>query len=136
MMAGWSAPTRRSRSRPGPLRRSARARAPGRIAQGGDPVGERLGAQGAGHAGVVLQAERGLGRRESYAAEHFVAVTELGRLAAQELAPRRGIEIEVLDRDRGALGARRGLDLGDARAFRADHARALRLRAARCNRKA
>ncbi len=63
-------------------------------------------------------------------------MAELGRLAAQELAPRRGIEIEVLDRDRGALGAGRGLDLGDARAFRVDHARALRLRAARGNRKA
>ena len=35
-------------------------------------------------------------------------MAELGRLGAQELAPRRGIEIEVGDRDRGALGARGG----------------------------
>ena len=45
-------------------------------------------------------------------------MAELGLLGAQELAPRRRIEVEVRHRDRGALRARRGLHLADAARLR------------------
>ena len=69
---------------------------------------------------LCLSSEGDAGARERDAAEHLVAMAELGRLGAQELAARRRIEIEVGDRDRGALRARRGLDFADLRAFGAD----------------
>jgi hypothetical protein len=73
-------------------------------------------------AAVVAQREPYLRPRERDAPEHLVAVAELGRLALQELAPRRRVEIKILHRDRGAGPACRGLDLAEPRALGADHA--------------
>src|SRR5688572_3754622 len=81
------------------------------------PLRRLLRAQHLARAAVVLQHERNPCSGEGDAAEHFVAMAELGRLGAQELAPRRRIEIEIRYADRGALRARRGLYLANLRAF-------------------
>src|ERR1700694_2581421 len=57
---------------------------------------------------------------ERDAPEELVAVAEFGRFAAQELAPRGRVEVQVGDRHRGARGACRGLHLADMRALGAD----------------
>jgi hypothetical protein len=54
------------------------------------------------HAVVMAQREGHVGTRQRGAAEHFVAVGEFGGFGLEELAPRRGIEIEVLHRHRGS----------------------------------
>jgi len=82
--------------------------------------GERLPAQVAADAAVVLQREGGRRLGERDAAEHLVAVPELGRLGAQEFAPRRRIEIEIGHRDGGARRARGGLHFADLGAFGLD----------------
>src|ERR1041384_6204666 len=69
---------------------------------------------------VMLQGEGDIAMRERDPPEGLVAVRELGRLGAQELAPRRRVEIEVRDGDGRALRARRRRDLADLRPFGAD----------------
>ncbi len=59
-------------------------------------------------AAVVLQRERRGRMRERDAAERLVAVAPLGRFGAQELAPRRRVEEELLDGDGRARRQRRG----------------------------
>jgi hypothetical protein len=93
-----------------------------RAQDGAHPLAERLAAQVPAHPAVVLEGEGDGGLRERDAAEHFVAVAELGRLGAQELAPRRRVEVEILHRDRGARRARGGLDLAQRRSFRLQRA--------------
>ena len=58
-------------------------------------------------------------------------MAELGRLGAQELAPRGRVEIQIIDLDAGAARMRRGL-CGALRApFGGEAPRVRRLRAAR-----
>ena len=57
---------------------------------------------------VVLQREPDVGMRQRNAAERFVAVAPLGGFRAQELAPRRRVEVELLRGHRRACGDRRG----------------------------
>ena len=87
---------------------------------------DRLAADVPAGAPVMPQRKADLRMREREAAEHLVAMAEFGLLALQEFAPRRRIEVEVLDRHRRAGGARSGLDFADIRAFGADHATVLR----------
>ena len=71
---------------------------------------QRLAAHMAARAAVVLDREADRRVRERDAAEDLVAVAELRLLALQELAPRRGVEIEVLHRHRGAGDTRGRFD--------------------------
>src|SRR6185295_9470781 len=83
----------------------------GTVAAGGArPARERLA--------VVPDGEREVGARERMAAHRLDAVGELGRLALQELAARRGAEEELADVDRRADRARRGAQLAAARVDR------------------
>jgi hypothetical protein len=84
----------------------------------------------------VLEGEADAGTRQRDAGEDFVAVAELGGLGAQELAARRGVEVQVGDRHRGARRARRGLDRPGGLAFGMDRARVRRAAAARGDRQA
>jgi hypothetical protein len=88
--------------------------------QRGGAFGERLAAQVAAGAAVVPEREGDVAARQRGAAERLVAMAELGGFAAQELAARRRIEIEVLHRDAGSLRARRRLDLARRGAFGGD----------------
>ncbi len=67
---------------------------------------------------LCLSVKARSGRASATAPEHLVAVAELGRFGAQELAPRRGVEIQVLHRDGGARRARRGPSLVRSAALR------------------
>jgi hypothetical protein len=69
---------------------------------------------------VVRQRERDVAVRERDAPERLVAMPPFGRFRAQELAPRRRIEIKLLDGDRRAAGKRRGRDRADGSAFDLD----------------
>ncbi len=53
-------------------------------------------------AAVVAQREGDLGPRQRHAPQHLVAMGEFGGPGLEELAPRRGIEVEVGDFDHGA----------------------------------
>src|SRR3979490_1217871 len=86
---------------------------------------ERLTAQMAAGAAIVLERERDFGTRQRDAPEELVAVAELGGFAAQELPARRRVEAQGGDRPRGARRACRGFDLADMRALGADR-RAMR----------
>src|SRR2546422_3808073 len=68
-----------------------------------------LAAQMAAGAAIVLERKRDFGMRQRDAPEELVAVAELGGFAAQELAARRRVEVQVSDRHRGARRACRGL---------------------------
>src|SRR5712664_2962060 len=84
----------------------------------GYALAQRLTAQMAAGAAIVLERERD-------APEELVAVAELGGFAAQELAARRRVEVQVGDRYRGARRACGGFDLADVRTLGADR-RAMR----------
>jgi hypothetical protein len=101
----------------------------------GRALGRRLRAQHVAHAAVVLELERETRVGERDAAEHLVAMPELGRVGAQEFAARRGVEIEVGDRDRGALRARGGLHLAQLRALGGDRGAVRRMARAAGDRK-
>jgi hypothetical protein len=83
-------------------------------------LGERLPAKMAADPAVVLQRKGDFAARERDTPERLVAMPELGRLGAQELAASRRVEIEILDRHGGPLRARRRGDLAELRAFRGD----------------
>ena len=73
--------------------------------------------------------------RQRDARERFVAAAELGRLALQELAARRRVEVQVLDRRRVVPGAqRRGLERGGRRRLARAIAPGVRLAARRASR--
>src|SRR5882672_716999 len=91
----------------------------------GYALAQRLTAQMAAGAAIVLERERDFGARQRDAPEELVAVAEFGGFAAQELAARRRVEVQVGYRHRGARRACRGLDLADMRALGADR-RAMR----------
>ncbi len=88
--------------------------------QRGGALRTGLRAHHVAHAAVVLEHEGDARARQRDAPEHFVAMAELGLLGAQELAPRRRIEIEVGHRDGGALRACGRPHLADLRAFGTD----------------
>src|SRR5258705_4606818 len=71
---------------------------------------------------VMAQREADLGMGERDTAEHLVAMAELGRLALQEFAPCRRIEVEVLDRNRRAVRASRRRNLAAIAAFYSERA--------------
>src|SRR6266513_6107194 len=68
-------------------------------------LAQRLTAQMAAGAAIVLERKRDFGARQRDAPEELVAVAELGGFAAQELAARRRVEVQVGDRHRGARRA-------------------------------
>ena len=86
----------------------------GRPAQGGDALlllgGRGAGAQGEGGLLVVAQREAGVEAPQRQPAHDFLAVAVLGALGTQELAPRRGIEEQVVHLDRRAARVRGGRD--------------------------
>jgi len=61
---------------------------------------------------VVAQREGDIGTGKRHAPQHLVAVGEFGGLGLEELAPRRGVEIQVGDLDHRAGGQRGGFDVG------------------------
>jgi hypothetical protein len=63
------------------------------------------------HAAVVGELQADVGARERDAAEHVVAVGELGGFGLEELPPRGGVVVEVGDVDHCALVERRRLGL-------------------------
>ena len=62
-----------------------------------------------GDAGVVAQAEANIRARQRRACQHVIAVGVFGALGLEELASRRGIEIQVGHFHRGATGVCRRL---------------------------
>src|SRR5882672_11195604 len=88
-------------------------------------LAQGLTAQMPAGAAIVLERERDFGARQRNAPEELVAVAEFGGFAAQELAARRRVEVQVGYRHCGARRACRGLDLADMRALGADR-RAMR----------
>src|SRR5207237_1872645 len=95
--------------------------------QRSDALTQGLTAQVAAGAAIVLERKRDFGARQRDAPEELVAVAELGGFAAQELAARRRVEIQVGDRHRGARRACRGFDLADVRTLGADRRAVRRL---------
>ena len=71
------------------------------------PGGGGLGVQSQLHPAVVGQGKRRPRIRQRHPSHGFGAMRVFGRLGLEELAPRRGIEKQVLDVDRGAGCARR-----------------------------
>src|SRR5262249_2019732 len=69
---------------------------------------------------VVAKAERDVGTRQRGAREHLLAVAELGGLALEELPPRGGVVVEIVDLDRRAVGLSCRLDCPDASALGVD----------------
>ena len=65
--------------------------------------------QAVAHTRVVLHRKSGVRMRKRDPPEGFFAMSELGRVGAQEFSPGRGVEVELLHRHRGAAGKRRGL---------------------------
>src|SRR3990172_6116875 len=72
------------------------------------------------HPAVMPQAERDIGPRQRNALVYVLAMTKLGRLGAQEFAPRRRIEIQVADFNAGAARMRGGLHRALLPAFGAE----------------
>ena len=79
----------------------------------------------------MLQREADVRMRERDAAERLVAMAPLGRLGAQELPPRRRVEVELLHGHRRAGRERRGRRRADVAAVDLDAPRVRRARRAR-----
>ena len=60
--------------------------------------------QAVAHTRVVLHRKSGVRMRKCDPPEGFFAMPELGCIGAQELSPRRGVEVQLLHRHRGAAG--------------------------------
>ena len=65
--------------------------------------------QAVANARVVLHRESGVRMRKRNPPKGFFAMPEFGGIGAQELPPRRGVEVQLLHRHGGAAGKRRGL---------------------------
>ena len=122
-------------SRRGPADREARIEEPAAEQRGGALTGCLTFQMSAGPA-VVFQHPCDIRPGERRAAEHFVAVAELGRFGAQELPARRGIEVQVFDRNGRARRARGGLYLPDPGTFGAQRVAMRRTRTAGRDRQA
>ena len=85
-----------------------------------DPLRGVCGREPRRDSAVVPQGKCDIGPRQDRARKHLLAVGEFGGIALQELAPRRGVVIELIDFDRGPGGLRRGLHSADAPGFGAE----------------
>ena len=97
------------------------------------PLAQRIASHVAARPPVMAQRKGDLRLRERQAPEHLVAMAEFGRLALQELAPRRRVEVEVAHRHRRARRARRGLDFADIAALGSNERAVRRVLAARAD---
>ncbi len=82
---------------------------------GDAPVGVRRGAPLLNQLAVVPNGKAHIGPHQRVAAHGIQTVGQFGRFAFEELAPRRRAEEQLLDFDRGALGACAGAYFGAAR---------------------